>query len=103
MAETACSRCGGSNISFQREETASIGGSMHSLNDKKGHGLFYWIFIGWWLWIFKWMMALCTLGISLLFTRKKKDGIKGKTLTANKTFNRTMAICQDCGNTWKVK
>jgi len=109
MAVT-CSKCGSDNISYQREQTSSIGGSLHSFGGgKTGHGLMYWLFVGWWMWMFKlfaWMlksiMAICTLGLSTLFTRKKKDSVKGKTDTASKTFNRTMAVCQECGNTWRA-
>lgn len=105
-----CPKCGSENVIVQREQTASIGGSLHSFGGgKSGHGIIYWLFVGWWIWIFKfieWIMkaifAICTLGVSLLFTRKKKDKLSGKTITANKTFNRTVAVCQDCGHHWKV-
>lgn len=106
----ACSKCGSENISFQREQTASLGGSLHSFGGgKTGHGIMYWLFIGSWIWIFKltfWMikgmLAICTLGFSTLFTRKKKAKITGKTFTASKTFHHTVAVCQDCGNSWKA-
>lgn len=94
-----CPKCGSNNVSFQREQTASFGGSKTSI--KKGHGIMYWIFIGWWLSFFKAMLAIGTLGISTLFLRKKKTS--ANTLNASKQFNRTMAVCQHCGNSWKVK
>lgn len=107
MANNICPKCGSTNVNFQREQTASVGGSLHSFGGgKKGHGIIYWIFIGcWWVpikWMCKWIMAISTLGISLLFTRKKKDKISGKTVTASKSINRTMAVCQNCGNSWKA-
>lgn len=110
MAQKICPKCGSTNITFQREQTASIGGSLHSFGGgKTGHGLMYWIFIGWWMWIvnlviwsFKAVFAICTLGLSTLFTRKKKNKTSGKTISASKTFNHTVAVCQDCGHSWKV-
>lgn len=103
-----CPRCGSTDISFQREQTVSIGGSLHSLKGKSGrHGLIYWLFFGWWIWIFKimWeMLKICfTGGLSLFFRKKKAPAASGKTITASKSINRTMAVCQKCGKTWKVK
>lgn len=104
MANNVCPKCSSTNITFQREQTATVGGSVHSFG-KSGHGILYKLFIGWWWypfkWICKWMLAVCTLGIALLFT-KKKDKVGGKTVTASKSINRTMAVCQDCGKSWKV-
>lgn len=102
MANNICPKCGSENISFQREQTASIGGSTHLFGNKKGHGILYWCVIGWWLWMVKAMLAIGTLGISTLFTRKKKNKLVGKTVTASKTINRTMAVCQNCGKSWKA-
>jgi len=97
-----CSKCGSENVNFQREESFNLGGSTHSFKSKGGHGIIWWICIGWWLKIFKFMLAISTLGLSLLFTRKSGGRTKGRTLSASKTFNKTMAVCQSCGNAWKV-
>jgi hypothetical protein len=35
----------------------------------------------------------------LLFGGKKKSGVN---LSANKTINKTVAICQNCGYKWNV-
>jgi len=110
MAETTCSKCGSDNISYQREQTASFGGSFHKFGGgKSGHGCLWWLFVGWWIWIFwvfKFMfdviLACCTLGLSLLFRRKRNSGINGGAIIANKSINRTMAVCQNCGHSWKV-
>lgn len=40
--------------------------------------------------------AFCTLGLSNLFWKKSKGTNK------TKTFNATMGICQNCGNTWII-
>lgn len=105
MTTRTCPRCGGENIVYQREQTVTVGGSKHSFGGgiaiKKG--LTYWLLIGWWAWIFKAMfnvvISCCTLG---LFKFKKKEKIKGNTVSASKTINQTVAVCQNCGHSWKV-
>lgn len=96
-----CGRCGSVNISFQREQTGNVGGSVSSYKFKGAHGCLYWLFIGWWFWFFKMLFHLCTLGIFLLF-RRNRGRVAGKTFSATKNINRTIAICQNCGNTWRV-
>ena len=39
------------------------------------------------------MLILCTCGLWLLVPRRKEN---------SKVKNCTMAVCQNCGNTWKV-
>lgn len=102
-----CPKCGSGNISFQREQTASFGGSLHSFKtSQKGHGCMWWLCIGWWWWMFAFMWEMikfcCTGGLSLFFRRRKGGNLKGSTISASKTINRTVAVCQDCGNTWKA-
>ncbi len=101
-----CPKCGSSNILYQREQSSSIGGSIHSFREKRGHGCLYGLCFGWWIWIFKLIyeiFKIClTCGLSLFF-RKNKNSIKGKTLSFSKSLNRTMAVCQNCGNSWKAK
>jgi hypothetical protein len=103
MAEKICPKCGSSNINFQIEQTASIGGSIHRIGGEKHHGVLYWACIGWWwkplAWFFRWLLRIGTLGI---MGRKRDKGIGGKTITASKNINKTMAVCQNCGHTWKA-
>jgi len=107
MDNNACNKCGSDNINFQREQSGSFGGSLHSFGgNKSGHGIIWWVFIGWWYVFFKWVwkigLAFATMGLSLLFRRREAKKVKGSTISATKTFNRTVAVCQSCGNTWKV-
>ena len=87
MAQTSCPKCGSTNIVFQREQTGNIGAGTNRvvIENGKGHGCLYWVIIGWW-----WN----------LFFGAKKSGLN---VHAGKTLNQTVGICQDCGNTWKVK
>lgn len=98
-----CERCGSDNISYQREEIGSFGGSVGSF-EENGHGCLYWIIFGWWIWIFKvvwWFLKVAlTGGLSLIFSGKKSKRMKS--MSASKSINRTIAVCQNCGYTWKV-
>lgn len=87
-----CPKCNSENVNIQREQTGTIGGARTYGN--KRHGLIYWTFVGWWIWFFKIML----LPLRMLFGRRK--GLN--TLTAQKTFNKTVAVCQNCGHHWKV-
>lgn len=109
MNNGCCPRCGANCISYQREQVATVGTSKYKFKEvgvKKKHGVMYWIFLGWWIWMFKlvyemfrWLIMACTLG---LVGRKKKPGVSGKAISANKSINCTMAVCQNCGYSWKI-
>lgn len=87
-----CPKCNSDNVIVQREQSGTIGGAR--TYGKKHHGLLYWCFIGWWSWIFKLILMPFTIWFG------KRD--KVNTLTAQKTFNKTVAVCQNCGHHWKV-
>jgi len=72
-----CPRCGSSYISYQ------------VITDVKTvhRGC-----IGWALWI---LLAICTLGLILI--------IPLLTNSKTKSTNHTQAVCQNCGNTWRVR
>ena len=75
-----CKKCGSENINIQAVTETKT----------KGKGLIYWLFWVWFdmiIWIFLFVPRLI---IGLL---------KGKK-TISKTYK--MAICQSCGNSWKV-
>lgn len=88
-----CPKCGSEVVNVQREQTGNIGGAR--TYGKKHHGLLYWLCIGWWFWIFK----LLLLPITIWFGKRGKVN----TIMAQKTFNKTVAVCQNCGNCWNVK
>jgi len=71
-----CPRCGSNNVTVQAiTETKT-----------KSRGCF-----GWFLWI---LLAICTFGLILLIPLLTNYKTKSKTYTA--------AICQNCGNRWRV-
>lgn len=95
-----CPKCGSENVLVTREQGGSVGGAIHTVST--GHGCMWWLTIGWWKWIFdlilwpfKALFNLFTLG---LFRRKKGHAY---TVNANKTVNHTVAVCQNCGHTWR--
>ena len=71
-----CPRCGGNNVTFQAVTEVKT----------KRRGCF-----GWFLWI---LLAICTFGLILIIPLLTNSKTKSKT--------RTEAICQTCGNRWRV-
>ena len=94
-----CPKCGSENVLVQREQTASIGANTQKIKGEKRHGCMYWLCFGWLISVFKAIFHVCTLG---LFRRKRKELGKTTGVNAQKTFNRTTAVCQNCGHHWKV-
>ena len=95
-----CPKCSSDNITFQREQSANIGAQQNKvviMDAKEKKGCIYWLCIGWW---WRPIRFICYGWFKDLFSRKKKGGIN---LGINKTINHTVAICQNCGNSWKVK
>ena len=89
MAQKICPKCGSTKISFQREQSGNIGAGTNTVvikEARKSRGCLYWLCIGWWK--------------NLLFGGKSRGGIN---IHANKTLNKTVAVCQKCGHSWKVK
>ena len=96
-----CPRCGSTKISFQREQTASVGAHTNKVYvqpAKETHGCFWWVCIGWWWVPIYWL--LIGWWWKPLFGRRRRGGLG---LHADKTINRTVAVCQNCGHSWKVK
>lgn len=100
-----CPNCGSDNVFIQQVSQGSQSKTKTKVYETH-HGCLYWVFIGWWIWIFKvlWdLFLLCmTGGLSIFFKKKKQVGKEvGKTTTTNN--NKTVATCQKCGNTWEVR
>lgn len=95
-----CPKCGSENVIIQREQAANIGAGTNKVvieNPKKSKGCLYWLCCGWifsfiyWLSIGWWK--------NLFFGGKRKSGLN---IHMNKFIHHTMAVCQNCGKTWKV-
>lgn len=102
-----CPQCGSNSISFQMfQENAGTTkvSKTKSKYKQKGHGILWWLFIGWWWWmvdLFLWIFLFPIRAIAAL-TKKKK--YKGKSITIEQTVNqvayKTMCLCGNCGHTW---
>lgn len=69
-----CKKCGSTNITMQNETTVKT----------KRRGC-----LGWFFWI---ILVLCTFGLLIIIPLITNSKTKSK--------NRTVAICQNCGNRW---
>lgn len=74
-----CSKCGNNNVNVQ----------MVTTKEKRKKGLTYWLLFGWLIDLLLWLFATAPRLIFAIFFSKKK-------------INSTVAICQHCGNSWKV-
>lgn len=95
-----CPKCGSENVLVQRESTGKVGASTNTVvikEAKKSRGCLYWMFWGWWYQPMHWL--LYGWWKNLLFGGKKRGGFN---FHADKNLNRTVAVCQNCGHTWKV-
>lgn len=93
-----CHNCGSNNINIQREEVGNISTSKTRYRERKRHGLLYWLFIGWWFLMFK----IVFIPFTILFGKNNKSKGEFNTVTASKTINKKIAICQNCGNHWNI-
>ena len=102
-----CPQCGAANISFQMfQENAGTTtvSKTKSKYKQKGHGLLWWLFIGWWWWIIDLFLWIFLFPIRAIVALTKKKKYKGKSTTVQQTINqvayKTMCLCGNCGYTW---
>ena len=76
-----CKKCNSSNVTVQAVTEIK----------KKRKGVLYWLFIGWWLEMIMWVfLTLPWLIIKIFKPKEYKNKIT------------SMAVCQDCGYSWRV-
>ena len=102
-----CPRCHSNYVSVQivQENQGSVTNTKTKATYKrKGHGLLYWLFIGWWFWIidlFLWIF--CTIPrliIEIIRPKKYKKKEQSKSVTNNQIAYKKICTCQNCGNAW---
>lgn len=105
-----CPKCGSTNIDnqlFQEQQGSVTTGRAQSRYKEKGHGLLWWLTIGWWWWIVDLFLWICFFFPRLLLRlgRGKKGGLKSTKVEATKNIitYRTVHLCKDCGHNWKNK
>ena len=79
-----CPKCGSENVNVQIVNEVEL--------KNKHHGLFWWIFVGWWWIPCKWLFLTLPAFIFKLFGRKKQKV---------KNIQKSICVCQQCGNTWE--
>lgn len=84
-----CPRCHSGRIIFQREQAGSVGVSQNRVRWKRKKSCLE-LFIFGWFYIIKFVFFDWWIGL-----------LRGN-ISVSGTINRTVAVCQNCGYTWKV-
>ncbi len=82
-----CPKCNSENVNIQIVNKVKL--------VTKHHGIIWWILVGWWWIAIKWVIFTVPALICKIFGIGKKKKIKNKEVK--------MAVCQSCGNSWKIK
>ncbi|MBQ4424984.1 MAG: hypothetical protein II882_04535 [Lachnospiraceae bacterium] len=80
-----CPRCRSMNVNVQ------IVSDVRLVN--KHHGIFWWIFVGWWWVPVKWIIFTVPALLAKIFIPKRQK---------IKQTNRRVCICQNCGYQWNL-
>lgn len=80
-----CPKCGSENVNVQMVTESQL--------KNKGKGCAYWLFIGWWFEPLMWFFLTIPMLLGKMFGRKNQKLV---------TKHKSMAVCQDCGNHWRV-
>lgn len=81
-----CPKCGSNNVTFQIISEQKL--------KKANHGILYWILIGWWFQPIMWVFFTFYMLLGTMFGHKKQKIV---------TTHTSMAVCQECGHSWKHK
>lgn len=95
-----CPKCNCENVKIHREKIGNVSGNK-GVYAKKKHGILYWTFVGWWIWILHIYSDILTLGYT---RRKRKQNSIHQVGSYHQTDSlwHTVAICQNCGYTWET-
>lgn len=87
-----CNKCSGNNVFVTTEQNSQLN---LSTGFKFSSGLIFKI-----LFFLVYLIKFLLFPIFMLFPKFKS---RSKSIGYTKVINSTVAICQDCGNKWKVK
>ena len=80
-----CPKCNSDNVQTQ------------VLNESKlvtaHHGILWWLCIGWWRIVVKWLFLTIPALLAAIFVGKRKK---------IKNVTKTVHVCQNCGNSWQI-
>lgn len=108
-----CPKCQSENVKVEtfQEQTGSVTVSKSKSKYKeKGHGIIWWLCIGWWWWIVDLTLWFCffvpRLIIRLFAAPFKKKKYVGSGTDVSTTKNvvsyKTVCVCQNCGHKWNA-
>ena len=80
-----CPKCGSEQVTVQVVNKVKLVNAHH--------GIIWWLCIGWWWILVKWLVFTVPALILKIFGHKKQKA---------KNIQQKMAVCQSCGNSWKV-
>lgn len=80
-----CPKCKSENVNVQITNRVKV--------KTKHHGLFWWLFIGFWWVPIKWMFFTLPALLFAIFGRKKQKVVNKEIKTC---------VCQSCGHSWKL-
>lgn len=78
-----CPKCGSNNVNVQMVTETQL--------KRKGRGLFWWVFIGWWWIPIKWICFFWLALLAKIFAPKRQKLVQK---------HKSIAVCQACGNNW---
>lgn len=79
-----CPKCGSENVNVQVVNEQKL--------VTKHHEIIWWLCIGWWWILFKWLFLTVPALLAAIFIGKRKK---------IKNITKTMRVCQNCGYHWK--
>ncbi|MBP3388976.1 MAG: hypothetical protein J6K98_03780 [Clostridia bacterium] len=102
MASYVCPKCGSLNVDFQVQQETKTVTKTKSKYKEKGHGILWWLTIGWWWWIIDlcFWVFLFIPRVLLHIGRKRNYKGKEKSVTKDKVQYKTVCLCKDCGHNW---
>lgn len=80
-----CPKCGSDNVNVQVVSESTL--------KNKSKSCAYWLFIGWWFELLKWLFLTIPMLLGKMFGHKDKEIV---------VSHKSMAVCQNCGKHWKV-
>ncbi len=105
-----CPNCGSDDVSIEtfQESLGTTTVSKEKFKFKQaGHGLLWWLFIGWWWWTIDLCLWVFAFPIRLLLQVFKKKKYKGNATTVSQSINevvyKKIFTCRSCGNSWSAE
>ncbi len=105
-----CPKCGSDDVSVEtfQENLGTTTISKEKFKFKRaGHGLLWWLFIGWWWWMVDLFLWVCLFPIRLLAQIFKKKKYKGTARRVSQSVNevayKKVFTCRACGNSWHTR